>query len=110
LQEQVLGYSYSYKWTYGPKKGVNEYNKLTRESLRDGLPSIIGVGLLSHYALAYEYIEPRYELAPGYFPYWRAWLKINWDNGESEYLKFTDPVFFATKAKLWQKHATFELP
>ena len=81
-----------------------------RESLRDGLPSIVGVGLLSHYALAYEYIESRYEMAPGFFPYWRAWLKVNWGNGDSRALKFTDPTFFATKAKLWQKHTTFDMP
>jgi hypothetical protein len=110
LQENVLGYSYSYKWTYGPKVGVNDYNKLVRESLRDGLPSIVGVGWLSHYALAYEYVESRYEAAPGYFPYWRAWLKLNWGNGGSRTVKFTDPTFFATKAKLWQKHTTFDVP
>jgi hypothetical protein len=107
FQEDVLGYSYSYKYTYGPQHGVNEFNKLARESIHDGLPAIVGVGLLSHYALAYEYIESRYEALPGYFPYWRAWLKLNWGNGESRYYKFTDLTFFATKAKLWQTHTTF---
>jgi hypothetical protein len=110
FQEPVLGYSYTHKWTYVPKKGVSVYNKLARESLHDGWPSIMGVGLLSHYAVAYEYIESRYELAPGYFPYWRAWLKFNWGNGGSKYLKFTDPTFFATKVKLWQKHTAYVGP
>jgi hypothetical protein len=107
LGEDVLGYGYHIKWSYFPNNGVNDFNKLARESIRDGHPSIIGIGNLVHYPLAYAYLESRYELAPGYFPYYRAWFKCNWGNGDWHYYKFTDDLFFATKCQFWQTHTNY---
>jgi hypothetical protein len=107
LQEDVLGYGYSIKWSYFPQNGVNDFNKLARDSVHAGYPSIIGIGGLSHYAVAYGYIEARYELAPGYYPYWRAWFKANWGNGGTKYYKFTDNYFFATKCHFWQTTTSY---
>jgi hypothetical protein len=111
IGKNLLGYSYTIKETSFPKNGVNEFNKLARESIRDGYPSLIGVGWLSHYVVAFKYIEHRYELAPGYFPYYRAWFQVNWGNGGANYLvKFTDTEFFATKCHFWQSTTNFVAP
>jgi hypothetical protein len=111
LGKNLLGYSYNIKETSFPKNGVNEFNKLARESIRDGHPSLIGIGWLSHYVVAFKYIEHRYEMAPGFFPYWRAWYQVNWGNGGVNYLvKFTDTQFFATKCQFWQSTTNYVGP
>jgi hypothetical protein len=110
LQENLLGYGYQAKWAWAPKNGVNEFNKLARESIHDGHPAILGVGWLSHYVVAYKYFGARYELAPGYFPCQRSWFKANWGNGDWKYYKFTDNTFFATKCQFWQTATNYAAP
>jgi len=113
IQEPLLGYGYQIKWTYFPKDGVNEFNTLARESLQKGYPSIVGLGDLVHYALAYGYYEWRYEVAPGVYPWWKAWMQCNWGDGGKEgprYYNFNEKHFFATKCRFWQTHTEYETP
>ncbi|HXI53386.1 MAG TPA: hypothetical protein VNH84_17855, partial [Candidatus Saccharimonadales bacterium] len=110
LQQDVLGYGYDIKWSYFPNNGVNDFNKLARQSVHDGYPSVIGIGNLVHYVVAYTYLEYRYELAPGYYPFWKGWFEVNWGNGEPRYYRFTDDYFFATKCHFWQNETEFVGP
>ena len=112
LGQKVLGHSYKVSWTWVSYNGVNDHNKLARESIEKGRPSIMGIGFLNHYILAYAYLEKQYEMAPGVFIGWRPYLRANWGNGSAgvKWINFQNDWFFATKARFWQTHMTYNAP
>lgn len=102
LGQKVLGHSYWVTWTWVSYNGINDHNKLARESIEKGRPSVMGIGFLNHYILAYAYQEKQYEVAPGVFIGWQPYLRANWGNGTVKWINFQNDWFFATKARFWQ--------
>ena len=110
IGKEVLNYGYVVSYTWVSYNGLNDHNKLARESIQKGWPSIMGIGFLSHYILAYAYKEERYEVAPGSFIGMRSFLRANWGNGTAKWINFQNDWFFATKYRLGQKLTQFQAP
>ena len=110
-QKNIMGQGHKMTWTWVSYNGINDHNKLARESIANGWPSIMGVGFLKHYILAYGYKEVQFELLPGKYVWWTPWLRCNWgDGGGAVWHQFQDNWFFATKCHFWQKLTNFQSP
>jgi hypothetical protein len=112
LGKKLLGHSYWVTWTWVSYNGINDHNKLARESIEKGRPSIMGLGFLNHYILAYAYKEEQFEMAPGVFIGWRPFLRCNWGNGSGgvKWINFQNDWFFATKCRFRQSTTSYVAP
>ncbi len=111
LQKKLLGHSYTINYSWTSFNGINDHNKLARESIEKGWPSIMGIGFLKHYIVAYGYKEQYFELLPGKYYWSRAFLECNWGDGDDPvWHNFKNDYFFATKCRFWQSETEYSLP
>jgi hypothetical protein len=84
------------------ESGLAEHGLLCRDAIKKGYPSVVGLGWLWHYALAYGYKYQEFEAAPGVYIGSRRILKCNMGWGPNEAPRWYDlnDTFFGADFKV----------